>query len=128
MNNLPNHSIPLLLVVVAHLDEPLILDLLLDRPDRLPYILLKPVLDLLYEHLRAHVINKLHELALDLLPQELHVLLERVLSVPLWETGKAIVFLKCRTHIGPARQRGDQVARVVQEVAESLQTLSKQIS
>ena len=101
MCRLSNNSIPFIFEVFPHFVIPLILNLILECFDCSPYILLTLPLDPLYEHLRAHVVEPLHELALDLLSEELNVLREGVLSVALREPLVSLILLQAVTHVHP---------------------------
>ena len=122
MSSDSNNSIPLLPEVFAHLLIPLIFNLFLKCFNGCPQILLTVAFDLLYEHLRAHVVEPLSELALDLLAEELNMLQEGVLSVALREPLVTLILLQAVTHVLPLRQGRDQVLRFVQQVPERLQT------
>lgn len=98
-----NNSVPLFQEVFAHLVIPVILDLLLECLDCSPKILLTLALDLLNKHLRAHVVEPLGELSLDLLAEELDVLQEGVLSVALGEPFVTLILLQAVTHVLPLR-------------------------
>lgn len=126
MSSDSNNSVPLFREVFAHLVIPVIFDLLLECLDCGPKILLTLALDLLNKHLRAHVVEPLGELSLDLLAEELDVLQEGVLSVALGEPFVALILLQAVTHVLPLRERRYQVPGFVQKVAERLQTGGKQ--
>ena len=87
--------------VLAHIDIPLIINLLVECFECCEDILSTLSFDPLDKHLRGHIIDPLSELALDLLAKEFNVLCEYVLSVPLGETLESLVFLESFLDIRP---------------------------
>ena len=126
MCSLSENSISLLPEELAHLFISLIFDLVFQCFDCRPYIHVTLALDPLYKHLRAHIVEPLCELSLDLFAQKLHVLYKSVLSVALRESLVALILLEIVSHVLPLREGSDKLAGFIQKISESFQTGSEQ--
>jgi hypothetical protein len=119
---LSHEEVALLGVPLRHAQEPLIglLEVLACLPDGVPHAPLVLSFQFLQGHLGAQVVQEEHEIFLDLLAQEVDVLGEGVLAVPLWEGPVAVVVPQAVSHVVQAGMRRQEVPRFIQEVPEVL--------